>query len=130
MKLLIAGSRTINDYHILDEAMKIINVKSSLIISGEAKGVDTLAKKYALNNKINYKGFPVKWSEYGKAAGHIRNSEMIEEADAVLVIWDGKSRGTQDTIKKAKKKNIPLTIIEVTENKKEIKNNFLLDSLK
>lgn len=107
MKVIIAGSREIN---ITVDAMSQIVRKSGWmideVVSGEARGVDRTAKQYAINYGIKYKPFPADWSKYGKAAGPIRNKEMAEYGDALIAIWDSKSRGTEDMIQQAIENNL------------------------
>ena len=107
MKLLIAGSRSITDFdlngHISDDV--------DLIISGGAKGIDTLAEQYADKNGIEKLIIRPKYEKYGRAAPIRRNEEMVDISDAVLAIWDGKSRGTAYTLEYAREKG--KRIIEV-----------------
>jgi len=116
MRLAIVGSRTFNDYGRL--AVTIHNhfylVQITEIISGGAKGADSLAKKYTrqfLN--IKYKEFPAEWNIYGKSAGFLRNQTIVDNCDMVLAFWDGQSRGTADTIAKAKKAKKPTFIVYI-----------------
>ncbi len=76
-----------------------------------AKGADELAKKYALDNNISYVEFAANWAKYGPAAGPHRNKEIIDACDVVVAFWDGKSKGTANSIKLAKCKCSPLHII-------------------
>ena len=105
MKLIIAGSRTINQKEIVRNAFdcwfsnKIINI----IVSGCAKGVDTLALEVAHDLKISTAEFPANWEKYGKLAGFKRNMKMAEYADVLLAIWDGESKGTKHMIDLAQK---------------------------
>ncbi len=109
MKLLIAGSRGITDFDLSAH----IPPETTVIISGGAKGVDTLAEKYA--DEHGYDKIIIKpdYNTYGRGAPLRRNEEMVELADMVLVIWDGQSRGTKYTANYAKKKNKPTIIVEV-----------------
>lgn len=109
MKLLIAGSRGITDFDLSAH----IPPETTVIISGGAKGVDTLAEKYA--DEHGYEKIIIKpdYNTYGRGAPLRRNEEMVELADMVLVIWDGQSRGTKYTANYAKKKNKPTIIVEV-----------------
>lgn len=98
MKLVIAGSRTFININRFD-IEKYINFfdlqQISIIISGKCKtGPDNSAFWYAKHNKINFEEFPADWDKYGKAAGPIRNKQMAEYGDALLLIWDGKSKGS------------------------------------
>ncbi len=100
MKLIIAGSRSFTDYELLSEkAAKVNNFEEiTEVVCGGAKGADILGKKWADENEIPVKLMPANWSKHGKAAGPIRNREMAEYADALLVFWDGESPGTKNMI--------------------------------
>ena len=109
MKLLIVGSRSIKDFVLSGYVPSDVD----LIISGGADGVDALAEKYADKNRISKLILRPKYEKHGKAAPLKRNEAMVDIADAVLIIWDGSSRGTAYTAKYAAKKNKPCTIITV-----------------
>ena len=68
------------------------------IITGEASGVDTIAKNWAKSHHIEYAGFPANWKVHGKSAGMIRNHEMCDFADMLISFYDGKSSGTKEAI--------------------------------
>lgn len=108
MNLMIAGSRSITDFDLKDYIPEDV----SLIITGGAKGIDTLAENYADKNKISKLVLRPLYNKFGKAAPLKRNDEMIKIADTVLVIWDGKSRGTKYTIEHAKKENKKVILVE------------------
>ena len=110
MKLMIAGSRSIKSFDI----SRYIPEGVDLIISGGASGVDTLAEEYADKNRISKLILRPKYNLYRKAAPLKRNVEMIEVSDFVLIFWDGKSTGTEHTIKMSKKMNKKLEVINVT----------------
>lgn len=95
MKLIIAGSRTISPSikEIADYVYEF-NIGITEIISGGAKGVDTCAEKYALAADQPLKIFHAEWDKYGKSAGHKRNKQMAEYGDALLLIWNGTSKGS------------------------------------
>ncbi len=101
MKLLIIGSRMITDFDLTEH----IPGDTELIISGGAKGIDTLAEKYADEHGIEKLIFYPKYELYGRAAPLKRNEEMVDIADVVLAVWHGDSRGTKYTLNYAKKKN-------------------------
>ena len=116
MKTIIAGSRDIlpprsgmSAYEWMRAYSKalytVMNVVNSIIakeglkitevVSGTAKGVDRLGEAWANKNKVKIKPFPANWNKYGKSAGFLRNSEMADYADVLIIIWDGKSKGSK-----------------------------------
>ena len=107
MKLLIVGSRSITDFDLTPYISKNINT----IISGGASGVDTLAEQYADKYRLSKMIIRPRYDLFGRVAPIKRNEQMVDMADAVLVIWDGHSKGSQYTIEFAKRKNKPITIV-------------------
>jgi hypothetical protein len=101
MKLAIVGSRTFNDYEMVKTALKDLAITE--IVSGGAKGADTLAEQYAAENNIPVKVFKPDWAKYGRGAGPVRNKQIVEYADKVIAFWDGESRGTKSSIDLAEK---------------------------
>lgn len=111
MKVIIAGSRNITDYKIIEDAVKSSGFENiTEIVSGGAHGVDFLGEQWALNNGLTVRSFPAEWAMYGKSAGMIRNKKMAEYGDGLIAVWDGESRGTQNMIENARKKNLPIYI--------------------
>ena len=108
MKLLIAGSRSIENFDLSPHIPK----DADTIISGGASGIDSLAEKYADLHRISKYILRPRYNLYGRAAPLKRNEQMVDMADAVLVIWDGHSRGTQYTIKYAESVGKPINIIK------------------
>ena len=76
MKLLICGGRDFNNYEMLDEAIKELPLIPFIIIEGGAEGADSLARQWAINNKIHYAEVPALWDQFGKPAGQLRNNIM------------------------------------------------------
>ena len=109
MKLMIAGSRSIQNFNLAP----YIPAETHCIICGGAHGIDQLAEEYADRHRLSKYIIRPLYSLYGRAAPLKRNCQMVDMADAVLVIWDGVSTGTQHTIRYAKKANKPLTIVEI-----------------
>ena len=107
MKILIAGSRTIDMF----DLSPYIPKETTLIISGGAPGIDTLAEKYADEHKISKLILLPQYNLYGKAAPIKRNQTMVDIADTVIIIWDGQSRGTKYTLQYAKKENKNVILI-------------------
>jgi hypothetical protein len=98
MRTIIAGSRDLTNPSLIDEAVNQANFLITEVISGAARGVDTNGERWARLNNIPVRRFPAEWAKHGKKAGYLRNEEMAANADALIAIWDGKSRGTKHMI--------------------------------
>ena len=107
MKIVVAGSRSIPDF----DLSGYIPEEAELIISGGAVGIDKIAEEYADRHKISKLVLRPDYKKYGKAAPLRRNEIMVDIADLVLVVWDGKSRGTKYTIDYATEKGKNLKIV-------------------
>jgi hypothetical protein len=94
MKTIIAGSRTIIDYDIVEKAILDSGFNITQVISGMAKGVDTLGELWAIKNNKRIIQCPADWNKNGKMAGYMRNIEMANIADALIVIIENNSRGS------------------------------------
>jgi len=120
MKVIIAGSRNITDYEVVKKAVEESLFDLTEVVSGKAKGVDKLGEKYAEENDLSIKGFGAEWdnldvpkykikkNKYGKSynvtAGFERNEKMADYADALIAIWDDKSKGTKHMIECMRRK--------------------------
>lgn len=103
MRVIIAGSRECQDYSLVLDAIKASNFEITQVVSGGARGVDKLGEQWALEQDVSVRVFPANWDKFSNSAGPIRNSQMADYANALIAIWDGKSKGTSDMIKKATK---------------------------
>ena len=113
MKVIIAGSRTISSIACIVNAVDQSGFDITEVVSGMARGVDSLAIDFANLNIIPVHKFPADWNKYGKSAGYIRNQQMAEFADALIAIWDGQSKGTKHMIDIMQKTNKPAFIYQV-----------------
>jgi hypothetical protein len=139
MKLGIVGSRNcpltyediyfpiLDFYDMIDTNFQLSTDIKKVIVSGGAGGADALAKEFiekynmdqktlALNGNeykrvFEYIEYLPDWDKFGKSAGPIRNQQIIDDSDALLAFWDGKSPGTRNSIELARKKKIPTLII-------------------
>ncbi len=109
MKLLIVGSRSITDF----DLSPYIPSEVDTVISGGAGGIDSLAENYADTHRLSKYILRPKYELYGRAAPLKRNEQMVDIADAVLIVWDGCSKGTQYTIKYAKKRNKLIALVRI-----------------
>lgn len=108
--VIIAGSRGFSNYKLLrEQCNKFLREKRKtsniIVVSGHARGADTLGEKYAQDEGFTLEIYPAQWKKFGKRAGYRRNEQMAEVADALIAFWDGSSKGTKH-------------MIEIMENKK------------
>lgn len=102
MKVIIAGSRTAVEEEVFT-AVKEAGFQIDEVVSGCARGADENGEMYASLFGIPVRKFPAYWNKYGRSAGPIRNKKMAEYADALIAVWDGESRGTENMINEASK---------------------------
>lgn len=116
MKTIIAGMRDFHHYPTLLRAVKLCPWYISTVVSGGATGVDKLGELFATDHDLPIQSFPVtreQWNEFGKKAGPMRNRQMAENAEALLAIWDGKSRGTKNMIETAQAKGLHVHVYRI-----------------
>ncbi|MDR2718837.1 MAG: DUF2493 domain-containing protein [Treponema sp.] len=109
MKLAIIGSRNINNIN-LDNYIK---EKPDLVISGGAKGIDTTAWAWAVDNHIDITVIRPEYNKYGRGAPLKRNEVIVQQSDKVLAFWDGKSHGTKYVIDYANKIGKEIEVINL-----------------
>lgn len=112
-RVIIAGTRTFDDYDLLCRSMDyyLQNIQEPIqILCGLAKGADQLGLKYAREHGYEVRYFPAEWKKHGKAAGPIRNLRMVQNADALVAFWDGKSSGTKNIILLAKEQQLNIRV--------------------
>lgn len=115
---LVVGSRTFNDYEKMEKTLDyfLSNQEDVCIVSGGAKGADSLAEEYAKKHCYPLMIFPADWSK-GNSAGYVRNTKMHEfiaqfEHRGCVAFWDGKSHGTAHNFELAPKYNTPIKIVK------------------
>ena len=107
MKLAIIGSRELK----IDNLEKYLPENISEIVSGGAKGIDTVAADYAKHHNIPLTEFLPDYARYKRGAPLKRNEQIAQYADAVLAFWDGRSRGTRYTVKYFEKIGKKITVV-------------------
>ena len=118
MHIIIAGCRDFNDYSVVEKEVmnfigKYIGKLEIEIISGGAKGVDTLGERFAKEHNLSLKVVPADWKTYGRSAGPRRNEKMARMAGTLIAFWDGKSRGTKNMIETANKFGLRVKIVTI-----------------
>jgi len=114
-KIIIAGGRNFTDEALLEKAVKYYvsewNLQEAIIISGAARGADTLGEKLANKYELKVEKYPADWETHGRSAGYKRNSEMAEAGTHLIAFWDTASRGTKHMIDTAKKAGLITAIV-------------------
>lgn len=114
MRVLICGGRTYNDIQAVYKCLDDIHAQTpggiSIIIEGGARGADTIGFYWAKSRKVKNIRFPAKWEIHGKAAGPIRNLQMIEEGRPDIVVAFPGGPGTANMIAQAKQHNIKVIL--------------------
>lgn len=116
MKVLVTGSRDWPwaERKIIEDALR--DAGATVVVHGNARGADSVAKWWALDNGIEYRAYPANWDLYGRAAGALRNQEMLdkehrpeEPIERVLAFPTEKSVGTMDMIRRAREVGLRVT---------------------
>lgn len=115
-RIIVAGGREFNKYRLLEKTLnKLLKEKSKthniIIVSGTAKGADTLGETYATRKKYQIEQFRANWNKYGNFAGILRNEDIAKVANACVCFWDGKSTGTKSMIELAKKYKLQVRVV-------------------
>ena len=106
MKIAIIGSRSIQSISLSEYV-----TAEDEIVSGGAVGVDRCAAEYARSHGLKLTEFLPQYSRYGRAAPIMRNKEIVNYADRIIIFWDGRSRGTLSVITLVKKQKKPHLVI-------------------
>ena len=105
-KIIVAGSRTLKSYNLVENIITFSGFNITELICGMAKGIDMTAYIWAKKNNIPVKEMPANWEKYGKRAGLLRNEEMAKAADGAIIIWDGFSSGAKNMFDLSLKYNL------------------------
>lgn len=97
-------------FRILDLVRRTIR-RPLVVIEGEQRGADLLARRWAEENQIEVDPFPADWRKYGKAAGYIRNTQMLREGNPTAVLAFPGGKGTKMMVDIAHKSGIPTLVL-------------------
>lgn len=116
MNVAIVGSRDWKYIDLVRAAVKSLD-KDDVVISGGARGVDTIAENFAKKRGLEVLIFEADWDRHGKAAGYIRNKEIVKAADRIIAFQLDESKGTQHTIDLARKAGKPVKLTSYSREK-------------
>jgi hypothetical protein len=114
VKIAVVGSRSWTRTDIIEEYLESIFRGGDTLVSGGAAGADGYAENWARHYTQRDVKVDIRrpdWRRHGKGAGLIRNQEIVDNADMVIAFWDGKSRGTNDTIEKAGRRGLYVIVV-------------------
>lgn len=124
MKVIIAGSNTIKPHpSLISYAIYCSGFDITEVVCSDAGGIDAGGAAWAAMYNIPVAHFKPDWEQYGKRAGYLRNSAMAEHADAAIIIWDGQSKGSEHMINIARKRGMPLFILQLD----HIRENYFIE---
>jgi hypothetical protein len=106
MRVIIAGSRWIEDRGVFEAAIRESGFAITEVVTSNSRGVDKLAESWARERDLPLKVFPVEWSRFGGRAGIVRDQQMADHAEGLIAIWDGFSQGTQHMIELARNRGL------------------------
>lgn len=109
VQVVVTGGRNYTNYSMVTTALERLN--PDVVISGDATGVDALAKAWAMTRHKTYIGYPANWKDFGLAAGPIRNRKMLEAHPLAIVLAFPGGAGTTNCITNAV--DLGMEVIEV-----------------
>lgn len=120
MKVIIAGTRRVGSRYseiegtVIAQGVKDSGFDVTQVVSGTAQGIDRMGESWAKLNEIPIRRFPADWIKYPRAGGYIRNAEMADYADALIVFWDGFSKGSKHMIQCMRNRNKPIFMVDIS----------------
>lgn len=111
MKVLVCGGRDYSDVMRMEQVLSGLTPMPSLIIHGDYRGADRMAKAWALRHGIHHAAVEALWDDYGGAAGPKRNSAMLQLLPHLVVAFPG-GKGTRDMIDRAKAVGVRVVVVE------------------
>lgn len=110
LKLAVVGSRSFDNYSLIEQTLTPL--LPFVLVSGGAKGADSLAERFAQENDLETIIHFPEWKKYRRKAGYLRNTFIVRDCDMLIAFWDGDSKGTKMTIDLARKQGKPCTVIK------------------
>lgn len=127
---IIAGSRSFNDldYSMFLDCLTKVPWTISKVCSGTARGIGRMGERWAREHEIPIRRFPADWSQ-GKSAGHARNQQMADYAEALVAVWDGQSTGTMDMVTRARARGLQVCLFRKVPMEKQVQQQAPGDEL-
>ena len=113
MRLGVIGSRSFSGYAFFCSHLSKFKHDDLTIVSGGARGTDSLAQTYAKHNGLKILIVYPNWHKHERSAGFIRNQEVVNESTELITFWNGISPGTKNVIDIANRQKKKVTIIQI-----------------
>jgi len=112
MRVLVTGGRDFDDRALLTDALDRLHAQHgfTVLIHGDASGADRLSGEWAASKGIQVEARPADWKKHGRAAGPIRNSQMLDEQPELVIAFPG-GKGTADMVRKAKQAGLEVMMV-------------------
>lgn len=111
MRIIIAGTRTSSEAQVRVALQRCPWIGFvTAVVSGTARGADQYAEDWAREHHLKIARFPADWTTHGKRAGPVRNKLMSENAEGLVAVWDGTSKGTRSMIQLAQRQGLRIAI--------------------
>lgn len=114
MITIVAGGRDFINYPVIEKVLDSFEI--STILSGKARGADSVGETYAQRKKIPVWEFPANWNLYKNKAGFLRNKKMAQAGERLIAFWDGRSPGTKNMIFLAKQFKLEVHVFDYEGN--------------
>jgi len=112
MRVLVCGDRNWGDKELIRTIIR--NIMPDEVITGGARGADSLAYECCKEDGFTVTKIDAKWEKYGRAAGPIRNREMLDKKPVLVLAFHDdlfRSKGTIDTVDEAKRRGIKVQVV-------------------
>ena len=109
--IAVIGSRTFDDYVLMDQVLRKAFKSGDRLVSGGAIGADAMADLWCKQNGYPTRPIQADWNAHGSVAGFERNPRVIQAAHVVIAFWDMKSSGTMDALMLAQVLGKPVQIV-------------------
>lgn len=113
MRVLVTGGRDFHDRELVFPTLDRLHdtYRFTVLIHGDASGADRLSGEWASERGVKVEAQPADWKRYGRAAGPIRNQQMLQEKPGLVVAFPG-GKGTADMVKRAKAAGLEVVLVD------------------
>jgi hypothetical protein len=110
MRVIVCGGRDYDNFARVCTTLDAVARKHPngfVVVQGGAPGADGLARQWCQSRKVECVTYAADWGKHGRAAGPLRNQQMLDAGADGLVAFPG-GRGTADMVKRAENAGVPV----------------------